>query len=68
LIEAGLIGDMLGFHMRYYRSSNLRRDRPATWRFTGAGSGVLIELRSQLIDMTLHLLGPIPPWWPIPVR
>jgi levoglucosan dehydrogenase len=59
LIEAGLLGDVLGFHMRYYRSSNLRRDRPATWRFTGAGSGVLIDLGSHLIDMTLHLLGPI---------
>jgi predicted dehydrogenase len=59
LIDAGLLGDVLGFHMRYYRSSNLRRDRPATWRFQGAGSGVLVDLGSHLIDMTLHLLGPI---------
>jgi predicted dehydrogenase len=59
LIDAGLLGDVLSFHMRYYRSSNLRRDRPATWRFTGAGSGVLVDLSSHLIDMTLHLLGPI---------
>ena len=59
LIEAGLLGDVLGFHMRYYRSSNLRRDRPATWRFSGAGSGVLVDLGAHLIDMTLHLLGPI---------
>lgn len=59
LIEAGLLGDVLGFHMRYYRSSNLRRDRPATWRFNGAGSGVLVDLGAHLIDMTLHLLGPI---------
>ncbi|HJZ48473.1 MAG TPA: Gfo/Idh/MocA family oxidoreductase [Roseiflexaceae bacterium] len=59
LIENGLLGDVLGFHMRYYRSSNLRRDRPATWRFSGAGSGVLVDLGSHLIDMTLHLLGPI---------
>jgi predicted dehydrogenase len=59
LIEAGLLGDVLGFHMRYYRSSNLRRDRPATWRFTGAGSGVLVDLGSHLIDLTLYLLGPI---------
>ena len=59
LIEAGLLGDVLSFHMRYYRSSNLRRDRPATWRFTGAGSGVLVDLGAHLIDMTLHLLGPI---------
>jgi predicted dehydrogenase len=59
LIDNGLLGDLIGFHMRYYRSSNLRRDRPATWRFAGAGSGVLIDLGSHLIDMTLHLLGPI---------
>jgi len=59
LIEAGLLGDVLGFHMRYYRSSNLRRDRAATWRFRGAGSGVLIDLGAHLIDMTTHLLGPI---------
>jgi predicted dehydrogenase len=58
-IETGLLGDVLGFHMRYYRSSNLRRDRPATWRFSGPGSGVLVDLGSHLIDMTLHLLGPI---------
>lgn len=59
LIEAGLLGDVLSFHMRYYRSSNLRLDRPASWRFVGAGSGVLVDLGSHLIDMTLHLLGPI---------
>jgi predicted dehydrogenase len=59
LIDAGLLGDVLGFHMRYYRSSNLQRDRLATWRFTGAGSGVLVDLGAHLIDMTLHLLGPI---------
>jgi predicted dehydrogenase len=59
LIEAGLLGDVLGFHMRYYRSSNLRRDRAASWRFVGAGSGVMVDLGSHLIDMTLHLLGPI---------
>jgi predicted dehydrogenase len=58
-IESGLLGDVLGFHMRYYRSSNLRRDRPAGWRFLGPGSGVLVDLGSHLIDMTLHLLGPI---------
>ncbi|HEU5098310.1 MAG TPA: Gfo/Idh/MocA family oxidoreductase [Roseiflexaceae bacterium] len=58
-IESGLLGEILGFHMRYYRSSNLRRDRPASWRFLGTGSGVLVDLGSHLIDMTLHLLGPI---------
>jgi predicted dehydrogenase len=58
-IEEGLLGDVYGFHMRYHRSSNLKRDRPLTWRFTGPGSGVLEDLGAHLIDLTLHLLGPI---------
>ncbi|MBK9710707.1 MAG: Gfo/Idh/MocA family oxidoreductase [Kouleothrix sp.] len=59
LIEAGLLGEVLSFHLRYYRASNLRRDRVADWRFTGQGSGVLVDLGAHLIDLTLHLLGPI---------
>jgi predicted dehydrogenase len=56
---AGLLGQVYGFHMRYYRSSNLKRDRPLTWRFAGPGSGVLADLGAHLIDLTLYLLGPI---------
>jgi predicted dehydrogenase len=58
-IEAGLLGEVFSFHMRYYRASNLRADRPLTWRFAGPGSGVLADLGSHLIDLVLHLLGPI---------
>jgi predicted dehydrogenase len=58
-VEAGLLGEVYGFHLRYYRSSSLRRDRPLTWRFAGPGSGVLADLGSHLIDLSLHLLGPI---------
>jgi predicted dehydrogenase len=58
-VEAGLLGEVYGFHMRYHRSSSLRRDRPLTWRFAGPGSGVLADLGSHLIDLTLHLLGPV---------
>ena len=57
-VEAGLLGQVYGFHLRYYRSSSLRRDRPLTWRFAGPGSGVLADLGSHLIDLALHLLGP----------
>jgi predicted dehydrogenase len=59
LVAAGLLGDVTSFHLRYYRASNLRRDRPANWRFAGPGSGVLVDLGSHLIDLVLHLLGPI---------
>ena len=58
-VAAGLLGEVYGFHLRYYRSSSLRRDRPLTWRFAGPGSGVLADLGSHLIDLALHLLGPI---------
>lgn len=58
-VEAGLLGDVRGFHLRYHRASNLRADRALTWRFAGPGSGVLADLGSHLLDLTLHLLGPV---------
>ena len=59
LIAGGLLGEVYGFQMRYHRASNLKRDRPANWRFAGPGSGVLVDLGAHLIDLTHHLLGPI---------
>ncbi|MCA1595900.1 MAG: gfo/Idh/MocA family oxidoreductase, partial [Chloroflexi bacterium] len=56
---AGLLGQVYSFHLTYYRSSNLRRDRPLTWRSVGSGSGVLLDLGTHLIDLVLHLLGPV---------
>lgn len=58
-IEAGLLGEVLGFSMRYFRSSNLRRDRPATWRSSGPGSGTLVDLGAHLVDLAHVLFGPI---------
>lgn len=58
-IDGGLLGEVYSFRLHYYRSSNLRRDRPLTWRFAGPGSGVLLDLGSHLIDLALHLLGPV---------
>ena len=58
-IEAGNLGEAVGFQIRYFRASNLKRERPINWRFQGAGSGVLVDLGAHLIDITLHLLGPI---------
>jgi predicted dehydrogenase len=58
-MKSGLLGEVIGFHLSYYRSSNLRRDRPITWRSTGPGSGVLLDLGSHLVDLVLHLLGPV---------
>ncbi|HWQ15536.1 MAG TPA: Gfo/Idh/MocA family oxidoreductase [Roseiflexaceae bacterium] len=59
LAAGGLLGEVRAFHMRYYRASNLRADRPLTWRFAGPGSGVLADLGSHMIDLALHLLGPV---------
>jgi predicted dehydrogenase len=58
-VEAGLLGEVRAFHLRYYRASNLRADRALTWRFAGPGSGVLADLGSHMLDLTLHLLGPV---------
>lgn len=58
-ISAGMLGAVYSFHLRYYRSSNITRDRPVSWRFDGPGSGVLQDLGSHMIDLVLHLLGPI---------
>ncbi|MFO7166526.1 MAG: Gfo/Idh/MocA family oxidoreductase [Chloroflexota bacterium] len=59
LVADGLLGEVRGFHLRYYRASNLRSDRPLSWRFAGPGSGVLADLGSHMIDLALHLLGPV---------
>lgn len=58
-IDAGNLGEVIHFNMRYVRASNLKRDRPVNWRFEGPGSGVLVDLGSHVIDMILHLLGPV---------
>ncbi|MGQ9548793.1 MAG: Gfo/Idh/MocA family protein [Roseiflexus sp.] len=58
-IASGLIGDVRSFHLRYYRSSNLRRDRAISWRFSGPGSGVLADLGSHMIDLIHYLFKPI---------
>jgi len=58
-VAQGLLGSVYGFHARYYRASNIKQDRPLTWRFSGPGSGVLQDLGAHLIDLVAYLLGPI---------
>jgi predicted dehydrogenase len=59
LAANGLLGEVRGFHLHYSRASNLRAERPISWRFVGPGSGVLADLGSHMIDLVLHLLGPV---------
>ncbi len=56
---SGALGTIRSVHMRYYRASNLREDRPISWRMAGAGGGVLLDLGSHLLDLVEYLIGPI---------
>lgn len=58
-VASGALGEVVGFHLRYHRASNVRRDRPVSWRMAGPGSGVLQDLGTHMIDLALWLLGPI---------
>jgi predicted dehydrogenase len=50
-VTIGTLGVPVSGHLRYYRSSNVNPQRPATWRFAGSGGGVLVDLGSHLIDL-----------------
>jgi len=55
LIANGQLGRGVSAHLRYFRASNVRPDRPLTWRFRGDAGGVLVDLGSHLIDLTHYL-------------
>lgn len=54
-IAQGHLGDGISAHLRYFRASNVRADRPLTWRFAGDTGGVLVDLGSHLIDLCHYL-------------
>lgn len=54
-VASGALGSPISGHLRYYRSSNVNPQRPATWRFAGRGSGVLVDLGSHLIDLVHYI-------------
>lgn len=54
-IAQGHLGAGISAHLRYFRASNVRADRPLTWRFVGETGGVLVDLGSHLIDLCHYL-------------
>jgi predicted dehydrogenase len=61
LIQAGEIGEVVGFHGRYIEDYMCDPRSPFTWRCERrlAGAGALADLGSHLINMAHVLLGPI---------
>jgi predicted dehydrogenase len=60
LLEAGEIGEVVHFRLRYLQSWSWDAD-PAAWRFdpTRSGTGVLGDIGSHAIDLARYLVGEI---------
>jgi predicted dehydrogenase len=61
IIDEGCIGRVLNVYVQYLKSAAFDRTRGLEWRFQKelAGSGVLGDLGSHMIDLTLFLAGEI---------
>ncbi len=58
-IEAGMLGDVLGFRACYLHGGNANPDAPLRWKLTAAaGGGVIADLASHLLDLLDWLIGP----------
>jgi predicted dehydrogenase len=59
ILSQGLIGDVLSVNVEYLKSSAFMEGRRLDWRFVKklAGTGVLGDLGSHLIDMSRFLVG-----------
>ena len=61
LVEAGAIGEVLQFNVRYLHSGSIDPDKPIGWKQQAQG-GVLLDLGSHALDLALWLTG-----WPVKV-
>ena len=61
LVDAGAIGDILQFSVRYLHSGSIDPNRPIGWKQQGQG-GVLLDLGSHALDLAVWLAG-----WPTKV-
>lgn len=61
LVEAGAIGNVYHVYMTYLNGARANPDAPMRWRLTRAqaGSGVLGDLGSHMIDFAHVLAGPV---------
>jgi predicted dehydrogenase len=58
-IQAGMLGDVLGFRACYLHGGNANPDAPLRWRLTAAaGGGVIADLASHVLDLLDWLIGP----------
>jgi predicted dehydrogenase len=60
LLEGGEVGDVRQIFMNYFNASVLDPSAPMQWRQTRTeGGGILADIGSHLIDLSLWWLGPI---------
>jgi len=58
-IEAGAMGDILGFRACYLHGGSVTPDAPLKWKLTAAaGGGVIADLASHVLDLLDWLIGP----------
>lgn len=59
LVEDGFLGRVFSFRGRYYRSSYIDPNKPASWRLRKdvSGGGALHDLGSHVLDLLYYLLG-----------
>jgi predicted dehydrogenase len=59
LIEAGALGQILGFRACYLHGGSANPNAPAKWKLTtAAGGGVIADLASHVLDLVDWLIGP----------
>ncbi len=60
LIDAGALGQLLGFRACYLHGGSASPSAPLKWKLTAsAGGGVIADLASHVLDLVEHLAGPI---------
>ena len=59
VVEAGMLGEVLGFRACYLHGGSANPDAPLKWKLTAAaGGGVIADLASHLLDLLDWLIGP----------